>query len=90
MSRRDVFEGFNWHSCIGIDCALEGNKRFVTRIPNTRQARSMFASAGDSLLIHKTTRCLWRISDDDSSIEPVFGHDVLTDEEVREAMEEQT
>jgi len=43
---------------------------------------SMFIAASDGLLIHKTTKCLWRISDDKKSIEPVFGSDVLSDEEV--------
>ncbi len=89
MTKSGIFEEFNWHSSIGVDSAMEGNKRFVTRIPNTRRARSMFVASGNDLLIHRTTRCLWRISDDKESIEPVFGSDVLSDEEVRDAMEEQ-
>ena len=89
MKEDDIFENFNWHSSIGIDCSLIWNKRFVTRMPNTIEARSMFVSAGNDLLIHKTTKCLWKMSDDKQSIEPVFGNDVLTEDEVREAMEEQ-
>lgn len=83
---KDIFADFNWHSSIGIDATLEGNKRFVTRIGNTKQARSMFVDAGSELLIHKTTRCLWRISDDKKSIEPVFRHDILTEDDVKAAM----
>ena len=83
----DIFDGFAWHSAIGIDETLVGNKRFVTKVPNTKKARSMFAQAGD-LLIHKTTKSLWKFSDDGTSIEPVFSSDVLTEEELREAMEE--
>jgi len=86
MSNRDIFADFNWHSCIGIDASLEDNKRFVTRIANCKQARSMFMDAGNDLLIHKTTRCLWKISDDKKSIEPVFRHDILTEDDVKQAM----
>ena len=83
----DIFEEFTWHSAVGIDCALDG-KRSVTRLPRTRRALMMFNAAGNDLLIHKTTRCLWRLSDDKKHIEPVFGNDVLSDDEVAEAMKE--
>ena len=84
----DIFEGFCWHSSIGIDSNLEGNKKFVTRMPNNIQARSMFTASGNNLLIHKTTRCLWKLSDDKQTIEPVFSSDVLSVDEVAEAMAE--
>lgn len=90
MSKRDVFENFQWHSCIGIDWTADGDRKFVSRMPNTKKARAMFITAGKDTLIHKTTRCLWRLSDDKKTIEPVFENDVLTDDEVREAMEEGT
>jgi hypothetical protein len=89
MPSNDIFENFNWHSSIGIDQTLAGDKRFVTRLPNNRRARAMFEAAGDDLLIHKTTRCLWKLSDDKKGIEPVFSNDVLTEDEVREAMAEE-
>lgn len=84
----DVFDGFCWHSCIGIDSSLEGHKRFVTRMPYDRTAASMFISAGNNLLIHKTTRCLWEFSKDKKSIVPVFNSDVLSEDEVKAAMGE--
>ena len=84
---QDIFEGFCWHSSIGIDSTLEGNKRFVTRLPNNVQACSMFTASGNNLLIHKTTRCLWKLSDDKKTIEPVFSSDVLSVDEVKAAME---
>jgi hypothetical protein len=87
MGKEDVFEGFGWHSSIGMDCALDGSTRFVTRLPNNIQARSMFVAAGKNFLIHKTTRCLWKLSDDNKTIEPVFSSDVLTDDDVKAAME---
>jgi hypothetical protein len=88
MPNDDIFENFSWHSSIGIDFTLDGDRRFVSKIPNSKKARSMFADGGNGLLIHKTSRCLWRISDDKKCIEPVFGTDVLTDEDVAEAMKE--
>lgn len=81
----DIFEDFAWHSCIGIDSALDG-KRFVTRLPNSRRASLLFEAAGNDLLIHKTTRCLWKLSQDGKFIEPVFGSDILTEQDVSEAM----
>lgn len=84
----NIFDNFNWHSCIGIDCVAGGDKQFVTKLPVTKKAMSMFIKAGDSMLIHKTTRCLWSLSEDKKCIEPVFGSDVLTEDEVKEAMEE--
>jgi len=83
-----ILEDFNWHSSIGIDASLDGNKRFVSRMPNTKQARMMFVAAGNDLLIHKTTKCLWKVSDDKKSIEPVFSNDILTEDEVKQAMSE--
>ena len=85
---QDIFDGFLWHSAIGIDASIDGNKRFVTRIANTPKARSMFITSGESFLIHRTTRALWKLSDDKKTIEPVFDTDVLGEEEVRQATEE--
>lgn len=79
----DIFEGFHWHSSIGIDVELDGRKKFVTRIPNTRKARSMFIAC-NNLLIHKTTKALWKISDDEKSIEPIFPTDILTEDDLQE------
>jgi len=84
---KDILQDFTWHSCIGIDCTLDG-KKFVSRLPNNKRAMAMFEASGNSLLIHKTTRCLWKLSDDSKYIEPVFGNDVLTEDDVREAMTE--
>jgi hypothetical protein len=83
----DIFEGFCWNSCIGIDSNLEGNKTFRTRIPISREAMSHFVASGNNLLIHKTTRCLWKLSDDKKSIVPAFDSDVLSSDEVKSAMD---
>jgi len=81
---RDIFEMFDWHSGIGIDDALVNNRKFVTRMANTRRARSHFITAGDNLLVHRATKALWRISDDGNSIEPVFETDVLSEDDLKE------
>jgi len=88
--RGDIFENFSWHSSIGIDKTLEGDTRFVTRIPNTDRARKAFTATadGNNFLIHKTTRALWKVSDDKSCIEPLFPTDVLTEEDAAEIMEQ--
>jgi len=87
---RDIFDDFAWHSSIGIDASIAGNSRFVTRIPNTKKARGQFiVASGDNFLIHKTTKALWKVSEDKRSIEPLFPTDVLTAEQLEEITEEQ-
>ena len=87
----DIFDNFSWHSCIGIDESIKGNKKFVTRLPNTKRVRAAFikTASDNNFLIHKTTRSLWKMSDDKESIEPLFPTDVLTEEEAQELMEGQ-
>ena len=85
----DIFSDFTWHSSIGIDFALDGNKKFVTRLPNTKRARAMFTASSDNTLIHKSTKALWRITPDQASIEPVFATEVLSEEDCDGMMEEE-
>jgi len=85
----NFFDDFAWHSSIGFEPAPDKGKRFATELKNTNRARRMFTAAGDKTLIHKTTRALWRISDDNTKIIPMFSTDILTEDEIREAMEEQ-
>lgn len=84
----EYLEGFSWHSSIGVDSTLGGNKRFVTKLANNEQNRKMFVAAGSDLLIHKATMCLWKLSKDKLSIEPQFSSDVLSEEEIKTSMEE--
>lgn len=84
----EIFDNFRFHSCIGIDFALDGRKKFVTRMANTTNNRRQFTASSDNTLIHKTTKCLWRTSEDGNFIEPVFSTDVLTEDECRKAMED--
>ncbi len=82
----DIFDSFDWHSSIGIDQALKAPSK-VVKMPWNIRASTMFVAAGNDLLVHKTTKCLWRMSQDKKSIEPVFENDVLSAEDVTEAME---
>jgi len=79
---KDILERFTWHSSIGIDDGIKDSKKFISRIGNTKEARGGFVSAGDNLLIHKSTKALWKISEDGKYIEPVFDEDVLTEEDL--------
>ena len=85
----DIFDNFSWHSSIGIDESLKGNVKFVTRVANNNGAMRHFIASGDNnFLIHKTTRALWKVSEDKKTIEPVFPTDVLTAEQAEELMGE--
>ena len=85
---KDIFDDFAWHSSIGIDETLEKNRRFVTRLAASNRNLHQFLTAGDSLLIHKTTKALWKFSDDHKSIEPVFGSDILTEDDLKSLADE--
>jgi hypothetical protein len=81
-------ENIGWHSSLGLK-SLEDRvaRRFIASLPVNTRVMAMFASAGRDVLVHKTTKCLWRMSKDGKSIEPVFANDVLTEDDVRQAME---
>lgn len=85
---KDFFASFAWHSSLGMDC-VAGKVKAIKSLPNNKVARGFFFSAGNKLLIHKTTKCLWRVSKDGKTIEPVFASDVLTEEDLKEAMTEE-
>ena len=79
---KDFFEQFSWHSCIGVDDAVGGSKKFVTRLANTKRSSGLFIAAGGNLLIHKATQALWKLSEDGKFIEPVFDTDILTESDL--------
>lgn len=87
------FTNFSWHSSVGIDAALNNSKRYVASLPsNSEYVAQMFRKAGrcgDSreLLIHKTKHCLWKFSQDNSCIEPMFASDVLSIEDMQDDIE---
>lgn len=86
----DILENFVWHSSVGVDDFIGDKERFVKEIPNSKKTRKAFINTGSegNFLIHKTTRSLWKLSDDNKKIEAVFPTDVLTEEEVKQIMDE--
>jgi len=82
-----------WHSAIGFDIVDESNQRKKVAVLNNNENRSMFEAAGYSsqvrvasgsgstpgeLLVHRSSRALWKVSDDGQRIEPAFSDDIIT------------
>lgn len=86
MAANSVFDDFRWHSATGLDAALSGAENVVVRLPYNARVASMFVAAGNDMLIHKTTKCLWKMSKDKKAIEPVFNNDILSEDDVKKVM----
>ena len=82
-----------WHSAIGFDIVDSSNQRNKVAMENTTENREMFDSAGHpsqmrtassnggvpgELLIHRSSRALWHVSEDGKRIEPAFSDDIIT------------
>ena len=81
-----------WHSAIGFDVVDESNQRKKIAVLNNDENRSLFETAGypsqvrvasgssapGELLIHRSSRALWKVSDDGRRIEPAFSDDIIT------------
>jgi hypothetical protein len=89
LMRDKTFDDFTWHSSVGIDSTLCA-RGTIARIANTDRVRKAFTLVADgkNFLVHKTTRALWRVSEDKKTIEPVFPSDVLSEDELKEIMED--
>lgn len=77
----DFFNKYRWHSSLEINEEITG-KKIITKLANSRNNRGKFLRvAKDSdFLIHKSTKALWKISEDGKSIVPVFDDDILTED----------
>ncbi len=77
----NFFRDYDWHSSIELEKSLRG-KKIVRRVANTEKNRGHFLrlSSDSDYLIHKSSKALWRISDDGGSIESVFDDDILTED----------
>lgn len=89
-----LLNDLQWHSSLSFDTVVAAKQRGKQMLKNTSQNRRAFISAGHlspvkfassrntgqpgELLIHKSDRALWRISDDGRRIEPAFSDDVIT------------
>jgi hypothetical protein len=88
MPDKEILAEIGFHSAVGIDSFFQKDKRhIVARIPNGPKVASSFTAAGGTLLIHKTSKSLWKLSPDKSFIEPVFATDVLSEDDLT-SMEE--
>jgi len=82
-----------WHSAIGFDVVESSNQRTKEAMLNSLENRDLFERAGYSsnvriasgndgvpgeLLIHRSSRALWKVSDDGKRIEPAFSDDIIT------------
>lgn len=76
----------NWHSSIGVSRESTNISGNLNRLPNDERVLKAkgFQRVGNKTLIHKTTKALWRLSDDGNYAEPVFGSDELTEEDLKE------
>ena len=79
----NIFENYSWHSCLEPQRETM-RKKIIRKISasSPEMSRFMRISKDGSSLIHKSTKALWRFSDDGKSIEPVFKDDVLTEDEL--------
>lgn len=79
----DFFKEYNWHSSLEVDNNLRG-RRIVRRLTATKKNINRFLrlSSDSNFLIHKSSKELWRFSDDGDSIVPVFPDDILTEDDL--------
>jgi hypothetical protein len=81
-----------WHSAIGFDVVESSNQRKKIAMLNNEENIKLFHSAGyvsnvriasssgqpGELLIRRSDRALWKVSDDGKRIEPAFSDDIIT------------
>ena len=79
----NMFNDYFWHSCLEPKKGIAG-KRIIRSIKADSDEMNHFMkiSKDGSFLVHKSTKALWKFSDDGKTIEPVFKDDVLTEDEL--------
>lgn len=76
---KHVIEDIKWHSCIDLGDDNVSAKQLY-KIPVSSMGQKFIKAHKDSsFLIHKSTKALWRFSDDGKYIKPVFEEDILTE-----------
>ena len=77
----DIFEDYQWHSSMEPAAGIS-KKKIIRNLPakNTVLSRFIQISKDGPFLIHRSTKALWKFSDDLQSIEPVFKDDILTED----------
>lgn len=79
----NVFEDYRWHSCAEPRRGIS-EKRIIRSLPVKASIMEKFrrVASDSSFLIHKSSRALWKFSEDGKTIEPVFQDDVLTEDKL--------
>lgn len=79
----DFFKDYNWHSSLQLGQGIKG-KRIIRKLTASRQNSSKFIriASNSNYCIHKSTKELWKFSDDGKYIEAVFPDDILTEEQL--------
>ena len=76
----DIFEDFRWHSSMELNERVPKKKIIRSLVANKENLNKFIRVAKGSFLVHKSTKALWKFSDDQQIIEPVFQDDVLTED----------
>lgn len=78
---KDIFNDYRWHSIMEPDRETS-RRRIIRSLPITYASSGIFrrAAKDSSLLVHKSSMALWKVSGDRKSIEPVFKDDILTED----------
>jgi len=92
LTIEDILSKKQWHSAIGFEITDSSNQRKKIAMLNNEENRKLFHSAGyvsnvkiassagiaGELLIRRSDRALWKVSDDGNRIEPAFSDDIIT------------
>lgn len=79
----DIFRDYHWHSA--IEPTKQARRRRIIRslvASAANLSRFMRVSKDSSLLIHKSTKALWKFADDNKTIVPAFDDDILTEDKL--------
>lgn len=79
----NFFDDYKWHSSLELGQGIKG-KKIIKKLTASRQNASHFIriASNSNYCIHKSTKELWKFSDDGKYIEAVFPDDVLTEEQL--------
>lgn len=79
----DFFNDYKWHSSLELGEGIKG-KKIIRKLTASRNNLNRFIRIANNsnYCIHKSTKQLWKMSDDGKYIEAVFPDDVLTEEQL--------
>lgn len=79
----NFFEDYKWHSSLELGNNIKG-KKIIRKLTASRSNSNKFIriASNSNYCIHKSTKQLWKFSDDGKYIEAVFPDDVLTEDQL--------